>query len=534
MAALGNFSVSHIIDYTIPYQTAALFIGVLALLILLIDHADLLLRAWPVRGLHCVSSQTLLKARFRQKMSSSELEDALRNAYNTFTKKGKPFATKADLDNWIILLPSTSMKEWCNLPSNHLNFTSYLENMAAMGYHTQVDCQTHLRAVLAYNQKRHFERIQEYMANDADEFLPSLLGNPNEKEWTKFNIGEILSPLLMVFSTSLVLGPKFSRDEELMGQITSHVLGIEDVLMEFDRYPRILWPLVWRFSPTNRAFRSNVLVLREKLIPEMRRRIKMLRSGESASDDLTMLTVFLKFALKDGLLSEKESVDDEKQIDSLFMKMLFHIYEVWGPITPLLLAMLSRIMAAPEYVDDLREEISGALASAGGWESDFLAHTPKFESFMRETLRLNVAIQVSVSRLLHAPLKIKSMDMDIPKGSYIGIPMRYIHTDPEVYPDPMTFDGYRFYNPTSKTSTARATTASETFLSFGYGGSVCPGRFIGVKAAQIAFSKFILDYDVRFTSKEQKFPPMIIYENTWIFPEMNVIAEARRRQSKPT
>ncbi|EEQ28132.1 conserved hypothetical protein [Microsporum canis CBS 113480] len=443
MAAPGNFSVSHIIDYTIPYQTAALFIGVLALLILLIDHADLLLRAWPVRGLHCVSSQTLLKARFRQKMSTSELDDGLRNAYNT---------------------------------------------MAAMGYHTQVNCQTHLRAVLAYNQKRHFE-------------------------WTKFNIEEILSPLLMIFSTSLVLGPKFSRDEELMGQITSHVLGIE----------------VWRFSPTNRAFRSNDLVLREKLIPEMRRRIKMLRSGESASDDLTMLTVFLKFALKDGLLSEKESVDDEKQIGSLFMKMLFHIYEVWGPITPLLLAMLSRIMAAPEYVDDLREEISGALASAGGWESDFLAHTPKFESFVRETLRLNVAIQVSVSRLLHAPLKIKSMDMDIPKGSYIGIPMRYIHTDPEVYPDPMTFDGYRFYNPTSKTSTARATTASETFLSFGYGASVCPGRFIGVKAAQIAFSKFILDYDVRFTSKEQKFPPMIIYENTWIFPEMNVIAEARRR-----
>ncbi|OAL75126.1 hypothetical protein A7D00_0724 [Trichophyton violaceum] len=532
MASIGSLNVSDLINYTIPYQITALSIGLLVVLILLIDHADILLRSWHVRGLYCVTSQTLFKTRFRKKLSGTELENALRYAYDNYTKQGKPFATKADLESWIILLPSKAMKEWCNLPYSHLNFTRYLQDVAAMGYHTQVDCQTHLRTVMAYNQKKHFEMIQRYMAADTEEFLPSLLGNPNHKEWTDFNLMGTVSPLLMLFSTSLVLGPKFSRDQELMAQITSHVMGIEEILGEFDKYPRILRPLVWGFSPVCRAFRSNASILKEKLIPEIRRRVALLRSGESAADDLTMLTVFLKQALKDGLLTKEQSPSDDMQFESLSMKSLFHIYEVWGPIVPLLIALLSRIMDSPEYVEDLREEVSGALASADGWDSDFLANTPKLESFTRETLRLNVAISVSVSRVLHAPLKLKSVDIDLPKGSYIGLPCKFMHTDPELYPDPLTFDRYRFYDKASNTSTARATTASETFLPFGYGASLCPGRFIGVKAAQVLFSRFLLEYDVQFLSKGQKFAPMALLENTWTYPEMDVMAKVRRRQPK--
>ena len=83
---------------------------------------------------------------------------------------------------------------------------------------------------------------------------------------------------------------------------------------------------------------------------------------------------------------------EKNDIESLFMKTLFHIYEVWGPITPLLSAMFVRCMANPEYVDALREEVSGSLESHGGWSSNFLAHTPKLESFMRESLRLYAPI----------------------------------------------------------------------------------------------------------------------------------------------
>ncbi|EFE33457.1 uncharacterized protein ARB_07817 [Trichophyton benhamiae CBS 112371] len=129
MAWLGSLSVSDIINYTIPYQIAALSVGLLVVLILLIDHADILLRSRHVKDLYCVTSQTLFKTRFRKKLSGTELENALRYAYNNYTKQGKPFATKADLESWIILLPPKAMKEWCNLPYSHLNFTRYLQDV---------------------------------------------------------------------------------------------------------------------------------------------------------------------------------------------------------------------------------------------------------------------------------------------------------------------------------------------------------------------------------------------------------------------
>ncbi|KAF3491748.1 cytochrome P450 [Arthroderma uncinatum] len=233
------------------------------------------------------------------------------------------------------------------------------------------------------------------MVNDTDEFLPSLLGEMKGREWAKFNPLAILSSLLMVFSTSVVLGPEFSRDTELVEQITSHVLGIELVLAEFDRYPRILWPLVWGFSSATRNFRSNILNLKKRMVPEIKYRIKMLRSGEKADEDLTMLTLFLKLALKDGILSQQECPgSEEKQVDSLFMKTLFHIYEIWGPIAPLTGAMFAQAMANLELVGELREEISSSLVSLGGWKPDILTQTrtPKLESFTREILRLHAPI----------------------------------------------------------------------------------------------------------------------------------------------
>ncbi|EZF69767.1 hypothetical protein H105_07888 [Trichophyton soudanense CBS 452.61] len=504
---------------------------ILVLIVLLIDHADYLLQTWPVRNLHRVTSQSLLWARFRRQLSGRELEDAIQHAYFKYTKQGKPFAIKADLDNWMLMLPLESMKEWCNLPADHLSFMNYVENASAIGYHTNADCQTHINAILAYNQKKHTDHVHSLVLTDAEEFLPSFFGNPSSKEWTKFNPIEVVSNVLMHYATSLVLGPKFSRDPILMQHITAHVLGIEEVINEFARWPRILFPLLWRLSPVHRKFRSNISVVRKKVVPEIKRRVQLLRLGESTGEDMSMLTIFLKQALKEGLLSMSGNTKTEKNdIESLFMKTLFHIYEVWGPITPLLSAMFVRCMANPEYVDALREEVSGSLESHGGWSSNFLAHTPKLESFMRESLRLYAPISVSVSRRLNKPLRIDSLDMNLPKGTCIGIPTKCVHGDPRNYPDPTTFDGYRFYDADSNTCTARASTASEKFLAFSYGTGLCPGRFIGVKVSEILLAKVLLDFDMRFTSKDQEFPSYVLMENTWSWLDTNLTAYVRSRR----
>ncbi|EFE35598.1 uncharacterized protein ARB_05641 [Trichophyton benhamiae CBS 112371] len=357
------------------------------------------------------------------------------------------------------------------------------------------------------------DHVHSLVLTDAEEFLPSFFGNPSSKEWTKFNPNEVVSNVLMHYATSLVLGPKFSRDPILMQHITAHALGIEEVINEFARWPRFLFPLVWRLSPLHRKFRSNISVVRKKVVPEIKRRVQLLRLGESTGEDMSMLTIFLKQALKEGLLSMSGNTKtEENDIEGLFMKTLFHIYEVWGPIAPLLSAMFVRCMANPEYVDALREEVSGSLESHGGWNSNFLAHTPKLESFMRESLRL-----------------IESLDMNLPKGTCIGIPTKCVHGDPKNYPDPTRFDGYRFYDADSNTCTVRASTASEKFLAFSYGTGLCPGRFIGVKVSEILLVKVLLDFDMQFISKGQEFPSYVLMENTWSWLDTNLTAYVRSR-----
>lgn len=137
---------------------------------------------------------------------------------------------------------------------------------------------------------------------------------------------------------------------------------------------------------------------------------------------------------------------------------------------------------------------------------------------------------VSVSRRLNKPLRIESLDMNLPKGTCIGIPTKCVHGDPKNYPDPTTFDGYRFYDADSNTCTARASTASEKFLAFSYGTGLCPGRFIGVKVSEILLAKVLLDFDMQFISKGQEFPSYVLMENTWSWLDTNLTAYVRSRR----
>jgi len=97
--------------------------------------------------------------------------------------------------------------------------------------------------------------------------------------------------------------------------------------------------------------------------------------------------------------------------------------------------------------------------------------------------------------------------MDIPAGVNLCVPARYIHLDPDNYPNPATFDAYRFYDHKTNTATVRPTTASDTYLSYSHGSGLCPGRFLGVHLIQLLFARFLMGYEFKADPDEyQKFP----------------------------
>jgi cytochrome P450 len=99
------------------------------------------------------------------------------------------------------------------------------------------------------------------------------------------------------------------------------------------------------------------------------------------------------------------------------------------------------------------------------------------------------------------------MDMNIPAGVNLCVPAKYIHRDPDFYPDPTTFDGFRFYDAATNNVTVRATTATDTYLSFSHGTGLCPGRTFGVHVVQVLCAIFIMEYDVKLDPNDnQGFP----------------------------
>jgi cytochrome P450 len=123
---------------------------------------------------------------------------------------------------------------------------------------------------------------------------------------------------------------------------------------------------------------------------------------------------------------------------------------------------LYRLLAHPEYLEPLREEID-AVIKEEGWTKAGIDKMYKIDSCLRETQRLDglgtrpleilsapqyevlmyAFFLVAMSRLVLRPLKL-SNGMTIPAGTLVAIPASATHRDEISYPNPDEFDGFRF------------------------------------------------------------------------------------------
>jgi cytochrome P450 len=81
--------------------------------------------------------------------------------------------------------------------------------------------------------------------------------------------------------------------------------------------------------------------------------------------------------------------------------------------------------------------------------------------------------KVGVTRLALRPFTF-SNGMTIPAGTLVGLPLRCVHMDKEIYPNPEEFDGFRFSNLREQegndgVSKHQIVTTSAEHLAFGLG-----------------------------------------------------------------
>ena len=150
--------------------------------------------------------------------------------------------------------------------------------------------------------------------------------------------------------------------------------------------------------------------------------------------------------------------------------------------------VLYRLLASPEYIEPLRQEVEAAVAEEG-WTKAGLDKMYKIDSFLRETQRLD-GLGISSVRSLRFPSQLLipvvlvvlvrlalrpftfSNGMTVPAGTILGAPLNAIHTDGEIYTRPDEFDGFRFAKLREQEgggSKHQMGTTSTTHVPFGHG-----------------------------------------------------------------
>ncbi|GKZ18178.1 hypothetical protein AbraIFM66951_000351 [Aspergillus brasiliensis] len=163
--------------------------------------------------------------------------------------------------------------------------------------------------------------------------------------------------------------------------------------------------------------------------------------------------------------------------------------------------MLSQVLfdlaGRGEVIAALRTEVITVLQD-DGWTKSTFNNLKLMDSVIKESQRLKPHSLAAMRRFAHEDVKLSDGTI-LPKGT-ISVLINEAMWDPTVYPDPETFDAYRFLKlretPGFETA-AQAASPSPWHMGFGLGKHACPGRFFAVGLLKIILCHVLLEYDLK-------------------------------------
>ncbi|KAL1876475.1 hypothetical protein Daus18300_002719 [Diaporthe australafricana] len=190
----------------------------------------------------------------------------------------------------------------------------------------------------------------------------------------------------------------------------------------------------------------------------------------------------------------------------------------------------------PEYIEELRQEISSVLGEHGGqWDKRALAQMQKLDSFFCESQQVNSVLTIGPLRRVNAKGGVATpTGVDIPKGYQVRTPAFETHFDTDIWGigaleiHPFQFTEKRLDADGDRVQRPRHAwvTASSECLSFGGERNVCPRRFFASAELKVMPEyTTMLNYD--FVVHHDR--PRNIWLATNPLPPTEAIIKVRRR-----
>nr|XP_056713121.1 5-beta-cholestane-3-alpha,7-alpha-diol 12-alpha-hydroxylase-like [Euleptes europaea] len=183
--------------------------------------------------------------------------------------------------------------------------------------------------------------------------------------------------------------------------------------------------------------------------------------------------------------------------------------------------VLVHLLKYPEAMDAVRKEVDELLKENGpqvklgdpliDLARKMLTKSSVLDSVIEETLRLKVKSILMRSVVKDMALRVDNgREYTLRKGDRIALsPYVAVQTDPEVYPEPLTFQYDRFL--TSDGSVKNFYKSGKKLkyhnMPFGMGPSKCPGRYFAMTEIKTFVFLLLAYFDIELVNGEEEIPP---------------------------
>lgn len=380
-------------------------------------------------------------------------------------------------------------------------------------------------------------------------------------EWKDVCLFEDMMYRIARASNRMFVGLPLCRNEDYLKNNAAFAQDVMRLMMLMTFTPRFMAPIFGRlFSIPNHVHFNRAS---RHTIPLIKQRISDMEEKRKVPNDY--LTWHIKQARAENNTIEMDPDIIARRLMPLnFAAIHTTTFTIVNTIFDLLGSDPSK-----GFLEGIREEAERVFRESNGvWDKASLSRLHRADSAIRESMRYSNFATRGVNRKIVAKdgLKNEEEGWTAPYGSYISVDIHSMHHDPDVYPEPWTYDAFRFSRPreeyeakhvdekdidaTLKMKNTGMITTSETFLPFGHGKHAwyvlpwpvssnltrladnmrSPGRFFVHHELKMLLAYMLMNYDVQYLPKRP--------ENQWfgpnVIPPMKATIKVRRREGKMT
>ncbi|KAK1465171.1 ent-kaurene oxidase [Colletotrichum melonis] len=419
----------------------------------------------------------------------SNARSLMANAREAF--KGKPYRMFTDLGD-LIVIPAHHADEMRNERSLDFleafvdNFHPDIPGFEAFAFDGRKDQLLH-RTI---NKKitKMLNEITAPLSLEADFATRLILGTTTE--WRVITLQEALLKLVARLSSRVFLGDELCRNDawiEITGSYSVNTFSTAEILRQ---YPYYLRHIACHFIPQCRLLKEQVAEARRVLNPVLEKREwerkKALAEGR------------IEPSYKDAI----QWVMEESQgspFDPVGAQLGLSVVAI-HTTTDLATETMLRLMVRPQLMEDVRAEIVTVLRKEG-WTKAALFNMKLLDSVIKEAQRLKPTTSATMNRKATSQVKLPG-GLVLEKGDRCMADLGSM-VDPDVYPDPLEFDGYRFFRmrgDPKMDSKAHLVSTSVSHMGFGHGQHACPGRFFASNEVKVLLCHLLQKYDWKLDS----------------------------------